>query len=177
MQFKKFGPSRNVRFLVMGRNLMFVKILNEHKNDILHAIKEFEKEKGLKIVSTIKNFQKGFLTSTELHMFVIDILELLEQKFYIDYHNLCVTINQNLCKKYLYDNFATWWYQSLYFMGEAGYIKNINEYCQTFLNISGNIYTKEEVFYILQKSFNIANVPYIFSKEELKKLEMLHTQQ
>lgn len=175
MQFKKFGSSRNVRLFTMGKNLIFVKILNEYKNNILDTIKEFEKQKALTMLTTIKNFQKGLLTSTEIHMFVMDIFELLEQNSFIDYNNLRVTINQNLCKEYLYDNFATWWYQSLYFMKEAGYIKNINEYCQTFLNISGNIYTEKEVFHILQKCFNIANVPYIFPKKELKKLEMLHT--
>ena len=175
MQFKKFGSSRNVRLFTMGKNLIFVKILNEYQNDILCMMKEFEKEKALTMLTTIKNFQKGLLTSTEIHMFVMDILDLLEQNFFIDYNNLRLTMNQNLCKEYLYENFATWWHQSLYFMREAGYIKNINEYCQTFLNISENIYTEKEVSHILQKSFNIANVPYIFPKKELKKLEMLHT--
>lgn len=175
MQFKKFGSSRNVRLFTRGKNLIFVKILNEFKKDILCTIKEFEKEKAINMLTTIKNFQKGLLTSTEIHMFVMDILELLQQNFFIDYNNLRLAMNQNLCKEYLYDNFATWWYQSLYFMREAGYIKNINEYCQTFLNISGNIYTEEEVSHILQKSFNIANVPHIFPKDELKKLEIVYT--
>ena len=175
MQFKKFGSSRNVRLLTMGKNLIFVKILNEYKNNILDTIKEFEKQKGLKMLNTIENFQKGLLSSTEIHIFVMDILELLKQNFSVDYNNLRATMNQNLCKEYLHDNFTTWWHQSLYFMREAGYIKNINEYCRTFLNVSGNIYTEEEVSHILQKSFNIANVPSIFPKEELKKLEKLHT--
>lgn len=161
----------------MGRNLIFVKILNEFKNDILTSIKEFENEKGLKMLSTIQDFQKGRLNSTEINIFIVDILILLEQNFYIDYTDLPTTINQNLCKEYLYKNFATWWYQSLYFMREAGYIKNINDYCQIFLNISKNIYTDEEVSNILQKSFSNITVPCIFSKEELQKLERFHKAQ
>lgn len=177
MKFKYYGFSRNINMLSMGRNLIFVKILNEFKNDILTSIKEFENEKSLKMLSTIQDFQKGRLNSTEINIFVVDILILLEQNFYIDYTDLPATINQNLCKEYLYKNFATWWYQSLYFMREAGYIKNINDYCQIFLNISKNIYTDEEVSNILQKSFSNITVPCIFSKEELQKLERFHKAQ
>lgn len=177
MKFKYYGFSTNINMLSMGNNLIFVKILNEFKNEILTSIKEFENEKGLKMLSTIQGFQKGSLHSTEMNMFIVDILVLLEQNFHIDYTNLPATINQNVSKEYLYKNFATWWYQSLYFMKGAGYIKNINDYCQRFLTISKNMYTEEEVSNILQKSFHMTTVPYIFSKEELQKLEKFHKAQ
>lgn len=176
MQFKYFGFYENINLLSRGNNLIFVKILNEFKTEIMNSIKRFEKERALKYLSNIENFQKGLLHSTQKSIFVIDILELLEQELYIDYSNLKKTINQNLCKEYLYENFTTWWYQSLYFMKGAGYIKNINEFCQEFLLVSKDIYTKEEVQSILEKSFHISTVPFIFSKKELKDIKKIHNE-
>lgn len=166
--------SDTLKLLFNGCNLMFVKLLNEQKQEIINLFPKIKKKEADTFLTQMKDFQKGNLNYLQRTEFILNVFQILATYSTMTFENVNLFLNLNLSKEYLFRNFDIWWFQSLYFMKEAGYIKNINEYCQKYLNVHENIYSDKEVQDILNKSYSMSNVPLIFSVEELKELKSIH---
>ena len=74
-------------------------------------------------------------------------------------------------QEYLLKHFELWWYQSLFMLGGSGYIRNLNDYLNTYWDFKENLYTEEECNLKTKLSYSRHTIPQIFSDEELKRLE------
>lgn len=169
--------SIHYNFLVNGGTLFFIKFLHEHKE----IIKRFIQNRSSIVNLTLffnklkKLVQYDFKTNDYLNElpknYIVDILtEILNYHYGPDY-NLNKIFEKNMTVEYLYFNFELWWYQSLFMVGGAGYIRNINEYIKKYWDFDYNIYTEKECIEKTKLIYNRHTIPKVLSEEELRNLE------
>ena len=164
-------------YIINGNTLLFIKFLHEHKEIIKNMIQN--KPRKVNIKKFFKYLKKLVLyefTTEEFNLkipqdYVSNIIADILNYQYGKNFNLIDILEKNMSKEYLYSNFELWWYQSMYMLGGSGYIRNINDYLNTFWDFKENLYTEEECNLKIKLSYSHHKVPQIFSDEELKKLE------
>lgn len=164
-------------YIINGNTLLFIKFLHEHKEIIKNMIQN--KPRKVNIKKFFKYLKKLVLyefTTEEFNLeipqqYVSNIISDILNYQYGKNFNLIDILENSMTKEYLYSNFELWWYQSMYMLGGSGYIRNINDYLNTFWDFKENLYTEEECNLKIKLSYSRHKVPQIFSDEELKKLE------
>lgn len=165
---------KNLNLLFEGCNLIFIKLLNENKEQLKSIFPKLKKSEGTILIAQIKKFQKGDMEYFERQEFILNIVTILSNHLLLTEENFCKLLNQNLSKDYLFQNFDCWWFQSLYFMKEANYIRNIHDYCNKFLQNYNDIYNQDEINTSLKISYNINSVPLIFTKDDITILKLMN---
>jgi hypothetical protein len=165
---------KNLHLLFEGCNLIFIKFLNENKEKIKKIFPKLKKSDGTTLITQIKKFQKGDMEYFERQEFILNVVTIMSKYFLLTEENFCQLLNQNLSKDYLFQNFDCWWYQSLYFMKEANYIRNIHDYCKKYLQNYNDIFTQDEIHTSLKISYNINSVPLIFTKDDITILNLMN---
>lgn len=177
-EFKlKNNKKYNYEYIIEGKTLLFIKFLHEHKQIIKIIIQN--KPKMVNIQTFFKQLKKLVLyefTTEEFclgipQQYVCNIISDILNYQYGKNFNLLEILEKNMSKEYIYSNFELWWYQSMYMLGGSGYIRNLNDYLNTYWNFKENLYTEEECNLKTKLSFSRHTVPKIFSDEELKRLE------
>jgi len=164
-------------FLENGGTLFFIKFLHEHKEIIKNFIQSRTKRNNLKpFFKKLKklvqyDFNKQEYIDEIPIKYIVDILTEVLNYHYGPNYNLNKIFERNMTKEYLYFNFELWWYQSLFMVGGAGYIRNINEYIKKYWDFDYDIYTEKECIEKTKLIYNRYTIPKIFTDEELRNLE------
>lgn len=166
----------NIRMLRFGQNLLFIKFLNEHLEQMETIIQLIPKEVGIIFLEHLESliFEKNSEEQNIKHL--ENIVNTIFHYYYENFFCFEIVMDHNLSREYLYENFDKWWYQSLFLLKGSGYIRNINDYCDKFLILNKDHvkYSPREVRNSLNVSYNISNVPPILTKEKLEILKKIN---
>lgn len=176
LQFKK-EKDIDYHFISNGGTLFLIKFLHEHKQIIKNFIKSNPKKVDIKkFLNKLKKLVQYDFKTEEYTLgtpseYISDILFEILHFQYGQNFRVKEIFERNMTKDYLYSNFELWWYQSLFMLGGAGYIRNLNDYIKRYWDFKYNIYSEEECLEKTKLTYNRHTVPQIFSNEELRNLE------
>ena len=175
--FLKINKEKCFQYFTKGPSLFFVKFLHEHKKIIINMIisrkSQIKKKYLVSNLKKLNNYENSNLSSNNI-LFIKDLIYetiLYHHKSSIEEIDIRKIIEKNMSKEYIFHNFELWWSQSIYMLGGAGYIRNINDYVNKYWITHKSFFSEQECLEKLKLSNSKLSVPKIFSNSEILLLE------
>lgn len=156
-----------------GSSCLFIKFLYEHKPIIYDMIVEKPKTNSLKkFIRELRRLVEFDFTQEEYEIGLPKeyLSNIVYEIVLFKYRNirdmdLFKIMEKNMSKEYLMEHFEMWWYQSLYMIGGAGYMRDMNDYLRKYWETQ-EFFTEDELKRRKLETYNKKNIPKIFTEEE-----------